>query len=217
MGAGKTMSADLIESLPLAHRLALSYAPRQTRDATLALLALDARLAGIVRTDGEAIIAQMKLAWWRERLEQPPASWPEGEPLLALMRESLPNPRNLVPLVDGWECLLSEQLDRDAITTFAAGRTVGWQQVSQGTDPVLQAREWALVDLALNLGQQEEREAALELARAQPWQPVRLPRELRPLAVLHGLARRALGRAGSEMLDGPGAMFTVMRLGFLGR
>ncbi|WAT18416.1 hypothetical protein OZN62_02215 [Aurantiacibacter sp. MUD11] len=211
------MTDELIETLPLAQRLALSYAPRESRSATLSLLALDARLAGIVRGGGEAVIAQMKLAWWRERLVQRPRDWPEGEPLLAAMRDSLPEPLGLVSLVDGWEQLLADSLDEAAINEFATGRTVAWQLVGRGPAVVQAAREWALVDLALNLGQQAEREAVLAVASAEPWERASLPRDMRTLAVLHGLARRALRKGSDELLDGPGAMATAFRLGIAGR
>ena len=211
------MTADLIDTLPLPHRLALSYAPARTRDATLALLALDARLAGIVRSDGEPVIAQMKLAWWRERLGQRPEDWPQGEPLLALLRKAFADPLPLVSLVDGWEQLLGDQLDEAAINAFATGRTTGWQMIGRGPDVVQAGREWALVDLALNLGQQSERQAVLDMARAEAWDNNRLPRDMRALAVLHGLARRSLSGEREGLLDGPGAMLAAMRLGILGR
>lgn len=211
------MSAELIESLPLAQRLALSYAPRASRPATLALLALDARLAGIVRGGGEVVIAQMKLAWWRDRLAQPPREWPAGEPLLAALRDNFAQPSALVPLVDGWEQLLADRLDRAVINDFAAGRAAAWQQVGGSGKAAQAAREWALVDLALNLGQEDERAEVLAAARSQPWRRANLPRALRALAVLHSLARRCLRGNGRDLLQGPAAMFAAMRVGILGR
>lgn len=216
------MSSDLVETLPLAQRLALSYAPRACRGDMLALMALDARLAGIVRGDGEAIIAQMKLAWWRERLAQAPDDWPLGEPLLALFRAGRLAPAGLEPMVDGWEALLAETLDASVVESFAAGRAAMWQTFASAysgdESPVAQsAREQAMGDLAINLGSAEEAAVARELASAQPWKRGRLPRPLRPLKILHGLTRRALDRGSKELLDGPGAMATVLRVGITGR
>lgn len=216
------MSSDLVDTLPLVHRLALSYAPRASRNDTLALLALDARLAGIVRSGGEPIIAQMKLAWWRERLAQDPRDWPLGEPLLALLRDGKLETSALTPLVDGWESLLADTLDEGTVDTFAAGRAAMWQTLVQsyadGNAGIAQAaREQAMTDLALNLGTQAEADIARNLARAQPWPRIRLSRALRPLAVLHGLAKRAISRGAGELLDGPGAMAAVLRLGITGR
>ena len=219
-----SMSTDLLETLPLAQRLALSYAPRRAHSPTLAMLALDTRLAGIIRTGGEPVIAQMKLAWWRDRLAQEPSQWPRGEPLLALLQVSGLECARLSPLVDGWEVLLADSLDREEIGDFAQGRALAWAAVADAAGPsganasVEQAgRAWALADLALNLGTEEEtarvRAAAQEEAEAQP----RLPSLVRPLAVLRGLAIRALRRDAGEVLDGPGAMATALRLGIMGR
>lgn len=219
------MSSDLVESLPLAQRLALSYTPRACRADALALLALDARLAGIVRGDGEVIIAQMKLAWWRERLSQDPQGWPIGEPLLALLRDGALEPAGLVPMVDGWEALLAETLDESVVESFAAGRAALWQTFNKshgGSKSPLNAaaqaaREQAMGDLAINLGSESEAALALEVAKSQPWNRATLGRPLRPLSILHGLTRRALDRGSKELLDGPGAMATVLRLGIAGK
>ena len=216
------MSSDLVETLPLANRLALSYAPRTCREGVLALLALDARLAGIVRGDGEPIIAQMKLAWWRERLAQEPQDWPAGEPLLALLRRGKLDTTALQSLVDGWEALLADTLDETVVEAFAAGRAAMWQTLAEAhgggsAEAAQAAREQAMTDLALNLGTREEAAMARDLANAQEWDRARLPAPLRPLVILHGLSRRALQRGAEELLDGPGAMAAVLRLGILGR
>jgi len=216
------MSSDLVETLPLAQRLALSYAPRACRGDMLALMALDARLAGIVRGDGEVIIAQMKLAWWRERLAQPAQDWPLGEPLLALFHAGRLDPAGLEPMVDGWEGLLAETLDAGVVERFADGRAAMWQTFAKAyvadEDAAARfAREQAVGDLAINLGSAEEAAVARQLATAQPWKRSSLPRPLRPLKILHGLTRRALDRGSKELLDGPGAMAVVLRLGIAGR
>jgi len=56
---------ELLDSLGPLNRLALAYAPQSTRLPLLALLALDMRLAGIVRNSREPMLAQLRLAWWR--------------------------------------------------------------------------------------------------------------------------------------------------------
>ena len=221
MGAG--MDAALLATLPVAHRLALAYAPARAQAATLALLALDARLAAIVRAGGEPVIAQLKLAWWRERMGERLADWPEGEPLLACLRAAGLAPGGLAPLVDGWEALLGERLDNAAINDFGEGRVRGWLAAAKaiGADTTsgraeAAARRWALADLARNLGDQSEAATVREAAFALP-QSCRLPRALRPLAVLEGLSLRALRRGTGDVLDGPVAMLLAMRLGIAGR
>ncbi len=218
------MPPDLVETLPLPQRLALSYAPKRTQHATLALLALDTRLAGIIRNGGEPVIAQMKLAWWRERLEQPASNWPLGEPLLALMRQCGIEAARLVPLVDGWEMLLAETLGQKELTVFSRGRALGWAAVNdasgrgQSNAQIEKAgREWALLDLAMHLDSEAEAALAREAAESSGAVRVRLPKEVRSLAVLHSLCLRARRLGSGELLDGAGAITTALRAGLFGR
>lgn len=209
------MLPDLADTLPLAHRLALSYAPAAVRKANLALLLLDSRLRSIVAGGGEPAIAQIKLAWWRERLSEPRARWPEGEPLLGLLREWPGDPAPLANMADGWEMLLADTLDQQTIAQYAEGRARGWEALG-GQNAGLTARRWALADLLLHLSPGAEADAVqAALAKEPPASPV--PRNVRPLGVLHGLAMRAIRRQSAELLDGPGAMLTALRFGVLGR
>ena len=209
------MTVELAETLPLAQRLALSYAPGAAREPVLALLALDQRLAAIVRSGGEPALAQIKLAWWRERLSESPARWPEGEPLLGLLRGFPGEPGALAAVVDGWEMLLGERLDTPEIAQFAEGRAAGWIALG-GTAAAAAARYWARADLLLNLPAGDEVEAVRAALAAEPRQ-AKLPRELRPLAVLGALAARTIRRGSEELLDSPGALGTAMRVGIFGR
>lgn len=218
------MSADLLETLPLAQRLALAYAPRRKRDGVLGLLALNARLAGIVRQQGEPVIAQMKLAWWRERFVQDREDWPVGEPLLALLNRWGGDTRALGHLVDGWEGLLAETLGVEEISQFARGQSLAWAALLDRTESEEQqarvhhaAEQWALADLALNLSDPLERDLALEQLRRAGRDPHPISRAVRPLAVLRGLTLRALDRGQADLLDGPGAMAAALRLGIAGR
>jgi len=209
------------EHLAAVQRLALAYAPRAARLETWAVLALDMRLAGIVRSRREPIMAQLRLAWWRDTLRQPPESWPRGEPILDALSD-WGDPGRLATLPEGWEALLAEELSPDVIAEYAEsrGRAYGSLADELGAGEVEDAtaagRLWALADLAANLSEGAERKLVVEYARAQP-PPPRLPAALRPLTVLAGLARRAIGRRGAPLLDGPGAALLAMRLGIAGR
>ena len=210
------MTLELAETLPLAQRLALSYAPRASRGPVLALLALDQRLAAILRNGGEPALAQIKLAWWRERLGESPARWPQGEPLLALLREFPGGPGVLAGVVDGWEMLLGDRLDTPEIAQFGDGRAAGW--IALGGDGAgVVARKWALADLLLNLPAGDEAETVRAALAGEPQRGATLPRDLRPLVVLNALAARAIRRGAAELLDSPGALVTAMRVGLLGR
>ncbi|WP_136693144.1 hypothetical protein [Alteraurantiacibacter aquimixticola] len=215
------MSRLSAEMLPLVQRLALTYAPVSARETILTLLLLDNRLASILQQRGEAMIAQIKLAWWRDRLGENPESWPQGEPLLARL-SSLPfAPASLGPLVDGWEVLLAEELSPAGLHEFAKGRVLVWSQLADGAEVSRAAGQWALADLAINLGEGEERDRVQRMALDYPGeaqattQP--LPRKLRSLAVLHRLTLRALEKGSREVLDGPAAGLLALRIGLTGR
>lgn len=212
-------SESLVEGLPTARRLALAYAPAGARMPVLALLALDVRLAGIVRHSHEPMLAQLRLAWWREQLQQDGTSWPEGEPLLAALKSWDGRHSALVPLVDGWEGMTgAAPLPGEVFERLAQARGQGFAALADGSPEALRlGKSWALADLAARLTHPEEKAAAVALARAQDWRGAWLPRALRPLAVLHGLAARALRRGGNMDRIGPGDLPAVLRIGLVGR
>lgn len=189
----------------------------------LVLLALEARLSQIVRTGGEPLIAQMKLAWWRDRLAETSDQWPTGEPLLEALRDWSAEASTLRALVDGWEGLLGETLSSTEIEEFARGRAVAWGTLANagGVSPVeqieLAARQMATADLAVHLGDPRERQLALACLRTLGPDKPTLSRSLRPLAVLRSLAMRAATRGSQELLDGPAAMLVALRVGITGR
>lgn len=211
-----SQSEGLVEALPPLHRLALAYAPASAREPWLALLALDQRLAGIVRNSHEPSLAQLRLAWWREQLQVDTAAWPRGEPLLAALKSWRERHTALVALVDGWEYLTgAAPLPAGDFAEFAQGRAAAFaglaDVVGADAEPAARlGRQWALADLAAHVAHPEEQRTAQRLlAEAGP--PPRVARALRPLAVLHGLARR--GRDGQSTVT----LLAAMRLGLLGR
>jgi 15-cis-phytoene synthase len=215
------VAADpLLDSLPAVQRVALAYAPQHSRAAWLGLLALDTRLAQLVRETREPMLGQIRLAWWRERLGEAPAKRPRGEPLLALLGQGS---ERLVPLVDAWESLLGEApLPRETIAEFAEGRAQALAGLAtalgrpEAARPGAQmGRRWALADLSLHVRHPQEREHVAALIAAEGRNRPRLPREMRPLVVLHGLAMRDLRRPRDKA--GMGALLATLRLGIFGR
>lgn len=208
------------QSLPLAQRLALSYAPAASREDVLSLLLLDARLAAVAHVGGEVMIAQIKLAWWRERLGENPARWPKGEPLLERLQQGGLAPAQLVPLVDGWEHLLVEEASADSVNAVVSARAEAWVLLcneADARDRVSEAgRHWALADLALSFP--ELREMINQSGQLTgTGNSARLPRQLRTLAVLRALAVRANQRSSHDLLDGPAAVAVALRVGLFGR
>ncbi|WP_052208075.1 hypothetical protein [Croceibacterium mercuriale] len=214
------MAGDLHSDLPELSQLAVAYAPPAAKQQTATMLALDERLATILRKKREPMLAQLRLAWWRDRLNEPAAQWPAGDAVLDSLRE-WNNPGALAPLVDGWEVLVADQVDQTALDRFATGRAAGFAALAAELDhppaPARRAgRVWALADLVANLSDPQERALALTVAQ-QNGHPPALPRDLRPLTVLAGLGWRAVRTGGGPLLVGRGAALTALRLGVLGR
>lgn len=198
-----------MNDLPAVRRLALSYATRAAHAPFLALFALDAKLGAIVSGAREPVLAQIKLAWWRERLASPLAERPRGQPLLAATACWAGHEDALLALIDGWEAMLGETPETEALAN---------------------ARARAMYALALLVGEPAHAELA-ELA-AKVWTYVeagtlpsahdgvpftKLPRSLRPLAVLAGLAERSIRRGQRGLIEHPADMLFAIRLGLLGR
>ncbi|MEW9855557.1 squalene/phytoene synthase family protein [Novosphingobium sp. M1R2S20] len=218
------LTHTLMNSLPAVSRLALVYAPRRAREQTLALLALDARLAELMRGSSEPMLAQLRLAWWREALERPTTGWPEGEPIFAALRSWQGQHSALVPLVDGWEALTAPPpLEANALKAFAEGRAAGSAALARtvgAEDNVEEARSlgrmWALEDLNMRLSRSDERELARTLAVEEPLALPRTGRALRPLRVIAALSRRRRVAANEAAASSPGAVVEALRRGLLG-
>lgn len=205
-------------------RLSLAYSPALTRPCLLALLALDARLGAAIRQANEPIMAQMRLAWWRDQLRLE-ADKRERSDELVLALDGLAGMRGaLFALIDGWEGILGEFLDNRAIGAFVSGRGGALAALAGlvGTADCAGAVEkagtrWALADLAAGLSDPAERRLALDRARELGSERIVLSREMRTLAVLDGLARRSLAGGGGPLLAGPLSGLRAIRLGLFGR
>lgn len=102
---------DTASPLPPPANLAVAYTPVAFRPAFALLLQLDMRFADIVRKAREPMIAQIKLAWWRDAFAAEPALRPKGEPLLQSLGAcgDVISPSALEDLVAAWELLLGEE------------------------------------------------------------------------------------------------------------
>jgi phytoene synthase len=214
----------LIATLPAVARLALVYAPASARQQALALLALDARLANLIRRSSEPMLAQLRLAWWREAIAGDPAQWPTGEPILATLRSWGDRAGTASSLVDAWEALTAPSpLGSQAIEAFAGARgeaAVALADALGRPEDRQAARElgriWALEDLSMRLGRDDERATASVAAAAMPARLPRVSRRLRPLRVLAGLSRRRRLAGSEEGAASPAALLEAMKLGLLG-
>lgn len=190
--------------------LVLTYAPTAGAARGLAaLLALDDRLAEMVRTTSEPMLGQIRLKWWHDALAALDGAPPPAEPVLeAVAREVVAagvSGRDIAAIVEGWSELLADELDAAAIERFAGrGRALfaaaGRVAEAAPGDPLAAAGQgWALADLSRGLSDMGEAtrvraaaKAALDDALSRRWS-----RNSRALGALAHLAW--LDLAGSRI------------------
>lgn len=183
-------------------RLALSYAPAAAQAGLAALIALDDRLATIVRSAREPMIGQMRLTWWYEALVALDTAAVPAEPVLAALHAAvLPHGvdgATLAVMIDGWERLLDPAaLDDAAMAAFAAARGgtlfAAMARLCSAPDaqPHAAGEGWALADLAAHLGDANEaaRARAMAIRRIDASFDKRWPRPARAIGALALLAR----------------------------
>ena len=215
-----TKSDLSLEELDAAERIALAYATGTTKAGFAGVFLLDHALQKAALGGREPVLAQIKLAWWRDeiaRLTDNRVSRPH--PVLQHLAWHWPaNPSTLTALVDAWE-----ELGVGTVTVAGAEQIAGARaEALQVFAPIdarrscrAAARCWSLVELAALAREPSTRDAMLEAAAAI--EPVRLPAAMRPLAVLDGLARRALKRGGTALIGDRLSPLAAMRLGIFGR
>lgn len=131
----------------------------------------------------------------------------------------------LLVLVDGWEEMTRESpLPDAALQSLAAGRAECFSTLARivGADGVSDharrlALEWAIADIASKVSHPAEHEAGQRMLADCDWGRARLGRAMRPLAILHGLARRSVRRGKAIDQLSPRDVIPAIRLGLLGR
>lgn len=222
------MSVDIYEALGPLHLLVAGSAGGHAQTLRM-LFALDRRCADICRSTTEAMIGQMRLAWWRDALAAGEGATPQrGEPLLDELRVH-PSFDALQPhlarIIDGWEEFVADPLAQDTgLLAFARGRgggLFGGYVAATGhpaeQDALTQAGAvWALWDLAGHVRDPGLRDRAVALASGlQDGASPHLPK---PLAILARLSRADIARgwpAPPHMT--PGLYLRVLGAQILGR
>jgi phytoene synthase len=211
--------------------LALTYVPLRSRGALAALFAVDVAMGDVVRTTKEPMLGPIRLAWWRERLEElDEATAAPSEPRLqAVERELLPRSvsgHDIAALEDGWLRLFdpfpwnietSEAIWLRGNLLFGLGaRVLG--------DPGEQIQAagglWALVDAARHLSDASSRKMLLSQARgfAKGLAGTSFVSKLRPLSMLTALAVRDCKRSEPFEVEGsPRRVAAMLRHRFSGR
>jgi len=125
-------------------------------------------------------------------------------PLLAALAAWQGSTAPLQALVDGWEAMLDP--DAPDLHALAEARAA----LGQGL-----AEQAGQAEMAESAGAALRGWSLVVTGAQQDLPPLSMPRELRALAVLHGLARRRGGQM--PLLDGPLALAAAMRIGMIGR
>jgi 15-cis-phytoene synthase len=172
--------------LPMLARLMLGYAGKD-RVWQEAVWRFDTRLAIIVLGAREPMLAQIKLAWWRDNLRAEGAGG--RDPLLRALCDPAVRPNGakeaLIAMIDGWEASL---VLPDGLTEHAEARGGGLFRAigGEGASPVAGAL-WAIWDMAGRTNDPDIRGKALELGAAilrKNMEQQRLPRPLRLLSIV---------------------------------
>ncbi len=181
--------------LPPPANLAVAYTPIAFRPALTLLLQLDARFADIVRKAREPMIAQIKLAWWRDAFVAEAALRPKGEPLLQALGAcgDVISLSALQDLVSAWELLLGEgewaAQDVAKHTALRGGSIFGsyvvW--IGESYDISALSHQWARDALRL------EFPSKLSVPNNQPLPALPKGRKLRPLSILAMSVRKVTG------------------------
>ena len=186
--------------------LALHYIPRPQRQLVAHLFALDAALGNVVRTTREPMVGRIRLAWWRERLQEIDQEIVPAEPVLEAIARVVDatalTGTLIADLVERWEPLIDDFPWEGETIGAVAGRGAflfGFAGMVLGTGQpeiaALAGSLWSLVDVARNCSDADSRDVLLEVATGQ-LEEFRGTAEasIRPLTMLGLLARRDLER-----------------------
>jgi hypothetical protein len=213
------VAAEFSDELTPLARL-LSAHGGQDADWHRLLWAFDARMAQVLRTVSEPMIAQMRFTWWYEALGDVMAVKGNGEPLLDALRAT---GRTLAPLqrmVEGWEELIDPELSEEALARFAERRGGGLFEALAPRDPPKEdavGALWALWDFSGHSSEVGPSRTAVKLASrylvaARKERLSGVPRMLAAMA----RADIAAGRPAPSSLT-PGLYGRILRIGLIGR
>ena len=165
-------------------------------------------MADVVTQSTQPALGAIKLAWWRERLEELDAGKVPAEPRLkAAAAELLPrgiSGADLAQLETGWAALLQEQVEPDA--TLSSGETL-FRLAARllGEKPPGYLEIHGRLFAAGTLTRRALDRDGLSVETDNP----RVPRQFRPLTGLAALALRDLRRDEPE--GAPGRAWTLLR------
>ena len=170
-------------------------------------------LASVIARATEPALAAIKLAWWRERLEELDAGAIPAEPRLrAGAVELLPRGvrgAELAELTEGWAALLDERPEGERIAEGGARLFAIAARLLGASDPLIgrAGRLYGYAHAARRglIGTQPATDELRQLSGH------RFPKRLRPLTGLAALAARDATRPQPEPEGTPGRSWTLIR------
>ena len=203
--------------------LALSYIPARNRAALAALFAIDAAMGDVVRTSSDPMLGQIRLAWWRERLEELDQGVVPAEPRLQAVAEALIpkgiSGRDAAALEGGWLKLFTPfPWDVSVVEIlWFRGRLLfglGAKLLSRTDDRIEAAGGlWAIMDAARHCSDPPSRKILMTEGRtlARGLGGTKVEPALRPLSILAALAIRDLAKGEPFEPEGsPGRIATML-------
>ena len=175
------------------------------------MFAIDDAMGDVVAKATEPALAAIKLAWWRERLEELDAGKVPAEPRLAAAADELLTRSiagaSLAELEDGWAALLDADPDPERVAGRGARLFDMGSSLLGVADPMIElaGRLYALARLG------HRPKVPPELAGH------RFPKPLRPLTGLAALAARDAMRPTPEPQGTPGRALALLRHRLTGR
>ena len=191
------------------------------------VFALDNACAHIARTVTEPLMAQIRLAWWRDGLTADALGPMHQAPDIAALR-AVPDfssaRAGMIALVDGWEALIVRDdagAGQEILSAYAQGRGGGlFAALAPGHAEysALAGQIWALWDLAGHVHDPELAGMAIDFARVLVEQQQANPRLPRMLAMMAGVAREDVRRGrGAARLLTPRLYGRLVRIQLFGR
>ena len=188
-------------------------------------------MGDVVRSSREPLLGPIRLAWWRERLEELDAgkTAPAEPRLQGVQLELLPRGiagRDLAKLEDGWLRLFDPfpwTVETSEAIWFRGNLLFGLgAKILARPEERIQAAGglWALVDAARHCSDADSRALLIDQARkfARALSGASISSMLRPLSMLTTLAMRDLARGESFEPEGtPARAATLLRHRFGGR
>lgn len=216
MSRRRRPSAIADRTLDHDRRVALEQLPRHLQPAFAALWNLDLAFADVVSTSSDPRLGAIRLAWWRERLEElDQANAVPAEPRLQvvaseLLRRAISG-TDLSQLEDAWLPLLDpfpwgvSQIEgmklRGRILFSVGARLLGGEPAF--AEPA--GELWALMDAVRHCSDPQSREVLLQGARSVLVEH-RVPTNLRPMTIIAAVAVANLRDPGSAVARGMAAI-----------